>query len=1208
MTEQKQDYVILGEIGRGGMGIVYKARDSALGRIVALKVLPRRLSDNERLLKRFRREAVAAAGLNHPNIVTVYATGCQEGRHYIAMEFVDGPSLAQLVLAEGRQDVRRAVGFVRQVADALSEAHSKDIVHRDIKPANIMIDRSGRVRVADFGLARIVEEGTALTTDGKWLGTPRYMAPEQCEGKPLTFHADIYSLGVTLFELLAGYPAFQAENQLATMRQIVDGQFPNIMEANTNVPWEVAQVLAKMVQKRPQDRYPSAAALLRDLTEWERTGRAPGAAEAASVAFSDASPIPTLPPLTLSPLPERLPASPARPLTMTAQRPEKDFILHFVETDRKWADWIHSQLTEAGYVVDLMPWSVQRNDRSLYEIMAAAAQSVAVFILVSPAYLTTLFEQNDWVEAFHNGVLRVTPLLVTPCTLGGVLGALRHFDMFSLSSDKAKETLMNLAREKSPGYAGPRTPTRVSVRQVLAEATSTKLLHSVWNVPVPSNSCFVGRDKVLTDIYECFSKGGQMLVLRQEDAAQSGIGLTQIATEYAYLNKSNYSVVWWLRAGDGVVLTNDYAALAAEIDLPEKNSQNVSATSKAVRKWLAENGNWLLIFDDAPSMSALSTLLPSRGRGHMLVTTSGTEWPERSVALIVRALDRSSSVDYLFRRTKERNEGAAAALSDAIGDVPLALHLASACIMSSSMMLDRYIDLFLDRHKGFFGIDSQPKDATSVTTTVLSITLDRLARDAQGALDVLKICAYLAPTDMRLARLSAEARLFPRTLSKTLTNTAKLDEAVTALKRHGLVEERQDALWMHDLVQELVRRFLETDLSAEENEARLTLTEKLHYARFAKTDRRTWPTLALRYVENSFPSRYRASDKWQDCDRLTPHCTAALRHAERLGIAAEATAKLWSQLGEYWFFRGDYKHAIDAFDRAIRLHEKAFGPLHKGLALLHKHLAGVYSAQSDLHRARAGYEKALGIELAAYKDAHEEIGRTYFSLGNVLMQMGNLPEARQQYLKSIENDKKALGATHESVARDLNNLGLVSQELGDLTAAWESYRKALEICEAVFGEKHERVAAAIKNLAGLLLQMGDLDSAKNMYIRAVKIDTALNGEFHADVAQDYNNLGVVFQGLGSMQDAVQNYKKALSINEATLGKNHPKVAINLNNIANIMWLQSDMKGAEFYYDRAARVLAASLGENHEKTKTVMANLRRVRGGVKKTDSGPKPIE
>ena len=254
-------YQIQREIGRGGMGVVYLAHEQSLRRVVAVKVLAARLTDDAAYVKRFIREARAAAQLDHPNIVTVHSVGERDGLYYIAMQYVEGRSLAQLIREKGPLDWRSALDITRQAAEALAEAHKRGIIHRDIKPDNIMIDEAGRVKVMDFGLARAASATTKLTADGAQLGTPMYMSPEQINGDPVDVRADIYSLGVMLYEMLAGRPPFQADTPMALMYQITHRPLPDVARLNATVPKIVAGVVAGMTAQQPEQRFPSAQTL-----------------------------------------------------------------------------------------------------------------------------------------------------------------------------------------------------------------------------------------------------------------------------------------------------------------------------------------------------------------------------------------------------------------------------------------------------------------------------------------------------------------------------------------------------------------------------------------------------------------------------------------------------------------------------------------------------------------------------------------------------------------------------------------------------------------------------------------------------------------------------------------------------------------------------------------------------------------------------------
>lgn len=231
------DYELLGEIARGGMGVVYKARQVNLNRIVALKMILAGQLAGEENVRRFYAEAEAAANLDHPGIVPVFEVGTHQGQHFFSMGFVEGNSLAESV-ADGPLPPRKAAELVQRVCVAMAYAHGQGVIHRDLKPANILIDRNGDPKITDFGLAKRVQSDSNLTGTGQILGTPSYMAPEQARGKtaevgPL---ADVYSLGAILYCLLIGRPPFQAANPMDTLLQVLEKEPIPPRQLNPSIP------------------------------------------------------------------------------------------------------------------------------------------------------------------------------------------------------------------------------------------------------------------------------------------------------------------------------------------------------------------------------------------------------------------------------------------------------------------------------------------------------------------------------------------------------------------------------------------------------------------------------------------------------------------------------------------------------------------------------------------------------------------------------------------------------------------------------------------------------------------------------------------------------------------------------------------------------------------------------------------------------------
>lgn len=259
---QVEFYSILREIGRGGMGVVYLAEDRRLDRRVALKFLSSRLSSDPSARKRLLREARAASRLDHPNICTVYDVGeADDGRPYVAMAFYEGPTVDEK-LSDGPLPIADAVEIARQTAAGLEQAHRQGVIHRDVKPSNLLVEADGVVRILDFGVAKLA--GATATDSGVRLGTPVYMAPEQILGEPVSPASDLWSLGVVLFQMLAGKRPFSGKNEMTAIYEILNEAPPPLADF-IDAPKHLQTVIDRLLQKSPADRYPGADALLRDL-------------------------------------------------------------------------------------------------------------------------------------------------------------------------------------------------------------------------------------------------------------------------------------------------------------------------------------------------------------------------------------------------------------------------------------------------------------------------------------------------------------------------------------------------------------------------------------------------------------------------------------------------------------------------------------------------------------------------------------------------------------------------------------------------------------------------------------------------------------------------------------------------------------------------------------------------------------------------------
>lgn len=275
-------YQILEKLGAGGMGEVYKARDTRLNRFVALKVLSAEMSGDAERRRRFIHEAQAASALNHPNIITIYDIITDGDTQYMVIEYVVGKTLLELIPPEGLR-IPQTIQYAFQMADALAAAHAAAIIHRDLKPANVMVTASGLVKLLDFGLAKVVEDdaldatgetatvmGAPLTIEGTVMGTVNYMSPEQAEGKKLDTRSDIFSFGAVLYEMLTGQRAFKAANTIATLTALLRDDIRPIAEVKPDVPAELVHIVDMCLKKNPAQRYQSMREVLSALAPLKR--------------------------------------------------------------------------------------------------------------------------------------------------------------------------------------------------------------------------------------------------------------------------------------------------------------------------------------------------------------------------------------------------------------------------------------------------------------------------------------------------------------------------------------------------------------------------------------------------------------------------------------------------------------------------------------------------------------------------------------------------------------------------------------------------------------------------------------------------------------------------------------------------------------------------------------------------------------------------
>ena len=525
-----------------------------------------------------------------------------------------------------------------------------------------------------------------------------------------------------------------------------------------------------------------------------------------------------------------------------------------------------------------------------------------------------------------------------------------------------------------------------------------------------------------------------------------GVGKTQLSLEYAYRYAKEYSAVLWVPSEEPAALASAYAGLAGKLCLPEQEESDQSLAIQAVLHWLESNRGWLLVFDNAPGPEDLGDYRPQRGSGHVVITSRNPNWRSVASPLEVEMFRREESVDFLVRRSGDPDREAAVELAEALGDLPLALEQAGAYVEQTGGALASYLALFQSRQAEVMALGKPYPDDQRTVATTWGISIEKLP---QAAVDLLSLCAYLAPDDIPGDLISQWAEKLPQPLAKAAADPLQLDNALMAVRGYSLINAVGGGWSVHRLLQAVVRD------------------------RLGPEDGRMWTEAAVELVNAAFPGQAnRDVVAWPVCARLLPHALAATGHAETANLAPASVSRLLNEAGIYLRVRARFADARRAYERALAIGESTLGPDDPIVAIGLNNLGTVLRELGDLEGARDHLQRALAIDEATYGSDHPEVAIDLNNLGNALSGLGDLEGARDHYQRALTITESSLGPDHPTVATRLNNLGTVLVDLRDLDGARGHVQRALAITEAALGPDHPDVATQLNTLGTVLHALG----------------------------------------------------------------------------------------------------------------------------------------
>jgi hypothetical protein len=480
---------------------------------------------------------------------------------------------------------------------------------------------------------------------------------------------------------------------------------------------------------------------------------------------------------------------------MGGPQAQVDFFISYTSTDRTWAEWIAWQLKETGASVILQAWDMVPGLDFVHEMQKATTNAKRTLAVLSPAYFTSQFSEAEWRVAFANdpsGELRqLIPVRVVDFKPPGLLATRIYIDLVGKDRQAARTALLDGIKGQpaavptdEPAFPG-KGPTAVEAFAAgHQEPRFPGGLPPIWNVPYLRNPSFTGREDLLEDLAATLGEG-TMTAITQAIAGMGGVGKTSLAVEHAYRQQPAFDVVWWVRAEEPATLLGDFTDLAGALGLPELDLTDPAAVVAAVHRWLARHGRWLLVFDNVARPEDLTALLPPGGGGHVLVTSRWGAWGDWARPIQLNVMAREEAVAFLRKRTGTDDEQAAAALAQALGDLPLALAEAAAYIERTQVGLDAYLRLVRERAVELFGLH-QSVGAQRRVATVWSLSLERVREEAPAAEALLELCAFLAPEDIPRYLPVEHAEVLPQELQVLVEDPLAYNDALAVLGGYSM--------------------------------------------------------------------------------------------------------------------------------------------------------------------------------------------------------------------------------------------------------------------------------------------------------------------------------------------------------------------------------------------------------------------------------------
>ncbi|HEY0754947.1 MAG TPA: FxSxx-COOH system tetratricopeptide repeat protein [Ktedonobacteraceae bacterium] len=763
-----------------------------------------------------------------------------------------------------------------------------------------------------------------------------------------------------------------------------------------------------------------------------------------------------------------------------------------------------------------------------------------ILLLVSPAFVASPFCASSGLarllERQRRGQALVVPLLLRPCDWRTApFGHLRPLPTDERCISQWSE------REEDEAWllvvAGLRHMLSTQPQGFAHRPPSAE--QGAWTIPFARNPSFSGREEQLRTL-------GKQLRSRQRAAigqiqaisGLGGIGKTQLAIEYAYRHRADYTWIFWARADTIETLNGSYSEIAALLDLREKDAQKQEIVVQGVKSWLHSHADYLLILDNADDPAILPAFVPPDPAGHLLITTRAADLSGLGLGLgeplALRLLTPQQGVELLLRRAgllasaSPQEQALAVQLADELGGLCLALDQAGAYLSATRTSLASYLSLYRQHHSRLLAERRNSREHPEPVASTWDLSFQRVEQHNPAAADLLRFCAFLAPDAIPEEILTEGARHLGPLLAPVVSDPFQLNAAIASLRAYSLLDRdpHSPLLIVHRLVQIVLRESLPWETQRE------------------------WMQRAVQTVAAAYPG----SDfvHWLALERWLPHAQACTAWIELADLSSIDEARLLNQAGSYLYSRARYEEAEPLYRRALVIREQELGTSHSSTAQSLNNMAMIHQDQGKYDEAESLYRQALEIYERELGASHPHTAASLDNLAGLYRAQEKYGEAEPLLQRALEIREQELGASNRHTATSLNNLAMLYRAQGKYGAAEPLLKRALEIREQKLEASHPDTASSLNNLALLYQDQGKYGEAEPLYRQAVQIREQALGFHHPSTANSLNNLASLYEAQGKYGEAESLLRRALAINEQVLGRAHPSARMVRQNYAALL--------------------------------------------------------